>query len=149
MLTNNLLVRVVATATACVGLMFILRNRKQLTTQIKELFYSEKKKKLIDKINQIWLAEKSFREQLTKLETEYFQIIEQRRTVEPSFKIRITELNVDLDFIYSTLDGINGDIDIKKLRKELVDKFESYAHRIDYLLVDLDKHLERKRSISK
>lgn len=103
---------------------------KELLWEVAECFvYDKEKVKAIQKLRKIRLVLNNFIKELELVE----KLSSSDGVLDAKTKKHICGLSVDLDYIFDSLDAIQGDIAIKSERKKLVDDFKEYGNRVDRL----------------
>lgn len=110
-----------------------------------QLLYSPKDVDLMEKLERISLAADLCKAAGQTFESELAKNGRKIAAVSSETKKKLLEASVDLDYLFSVLDKdefSTGIADVKKRRKELVDKCVGIGKHIDHLVGDM-KELER------
>lgn len=103
---------------------------KELLWEVAECaMYDKDKVQAIHKLRKIRLVLTNFIKELEIVE----KLSSGDGVLDVHTKNQICGLSVDLDYIFDSLDSIQGDIAIRSERKKLVDDFKAYAQRVDKL----------------
>lgn len=109
-----------------------------------QLLYSSKDVDLMEKLERISLAADLCKAAGQKFESELAKGDRKISSVSLDTKKKLLEASVDLDYLFSVLDKeefSTGIVDVKKKRKELVDKCVGIGKYIDHLVGEM-KELE-------
>lgn len=97
------------------------------------VMYDSKKAEALLKLRKVRTVLKSFRQELQATEGRVMVMHAEGRKADSKTKNTICGLSMDLDFVFASLDKIEGDSGIKAERKRLVTEFEGLIPRVDAL----------------
>lgn len=123
---------VLATLTGATAVAIYL-NRDILWEVAECAFFDKQKLEAIQKLRKIRVVLTNFVKELDIAESMSKSDIASDGTLTAQTKKLICGLSVDLDYVFDSLDAIQGDQSVKSLRKQLVDDFKEYAKRVDRL----------------
>ena len=144
---NRLIIPLTILTTGTVAVAYYLlydkesKHINQWKSVFRHLLYSPELARRYELLDRIQQAEKIFNQQLVRSEQSILFAKANKSHVDAATKKCVLELNVDLDYIFSTLDGVTGEptnSSVKAERKRLVDTFKAYAARVDALLAELE-----------
>lgn len=95
--------------------------------------YDSKKADALSKLRKVRMVLNNFRQELKATEGRVMVMHAEGRKADSQTKNTIGGLSMDLDFVFASLDKIEGDSGIKAERKRLVAEFEAFVLRVDAL----------------
>lgn len=110
-------------------------NKDFLSEEFECICSDAKKEEALRKLQRVRIVLHDFATELNRVEEACEKSKLSGEKVDPEIKRMIPGLSVDLDYIFDTLDAIQGDTAVKTRRKKLVDEFKALAQRVDNLTV--------------
>lgn len=111
----------------------IYYNKELLWEVVECAMYDQQKIHALHKLRKIRVVLTTFVKELENAEKMSKTDAAGDGTLDVQAKKLICGLSVDLDYIFDSLDAIQGDQCVKAERKKLVDDFKEYAKRVDRL----------------
>jgi len=112
-------------------------NKDFLSEELECVCSDAKKEEALRKLQRVRTVLHDFAAELNKVEASCKKSQQCGEKIDAETKRVIPGLSVDLDYIFDTLDAIQGDAAVKTRRKKLVDEFKALAQRVDNLTVFL------------
>lgn len=111
----------------------IYLNKDFLWEVVECALYDKQKLEAVHKLRKVRVVLTNFVKELEIAETMSNNDKASNGTLTAQTKKLICGLSVDLDYVFDSLDAIQGDQSVRLLRKQLVDDFKEYAKRVDQL----------------
>jgi hypothetical protein len=132
--TNKILLYAGTALVTGVAIGAVLYYRWDTVAELAECaMYDKNKAENLHKLRKIRVALRTYECDLKATEESAKSSAARGESISPATRNAICGLSIDFDFILASLDKVEGDAEIKKERKRLVDEFKSFSKRVDVL----------------